>query len=139
MILKSNLKSIYYFITIFLGIFFISFLLLKDPYDSQLNEKQYFDSPVVKNVNLVFYKKGCPYCKDGKKEVVKYISKSKAISYVVNVDSIEGKKLVLKYDVKYAPTIVYIRGNKVSSFLYADDKNGKIYVEKEKIKEAFEK
>lgn len=127
------ISLLFFLITI---VFFVGFIL-KDPYRDFKNEQKFKTLNINNDVNLVFYKKACPYCKAGKSEIVKNIKSSKVNSYVINVDTKDGEDLAHKYNVQYAPTIVSIRGSKVSSFLYADDEDGKIVVRKNKIKEAF--
>ncbi|MGT2722332.1 thioredoxin family protein [Streptococcus porcinus] len=106
-------------------------------YDGRLNENVYYNTKIDENVNLVFYKEDCPYCKIGKREVNKQVLKSKVVTYFIDADKKEGIKIAKKYHVKYAPTLVIIRNNDYKSFLYAHDKNNKVVVEKKKIKEAF--
>lgn len=105
--------------------------------NSQLTQKQYYETVVKQTVNLVFYKRSCPYCKIAKKEIVTQAKDSPIVTYYVDIDTKEGKKLVQQYHVKSAPTIVLIRKGHVQSFLYARDRGNKVVVEKEKIKEVF--
>ncbi|HEP2707683.1 TPA: thioredoxin family protein [Streptococcus pyogenes] len=105
--------------------------------DGRLTQKQYYETVVNQMVNLVFYKKSCPYCKVAKKEIATQAKDSQVITYYVDTSTGEGQKLVKKYHVKYAPTIVSIRKGNIQSFLYARDRGNNIIVEKEKIKEVF--
>ncbi|HGA3161250.1 TPA: thioredoxin family protein [Streptococcus agalactiae] len=106
-------------------------------FDKRLNENVYYNTKIDENVNLVFYKEDCPYCKIGKREVNKQVLKSKVVTYFIDADKKEGIEIAKKYHVKYAPTLVIIRNNDYKSFLYAHDKNNKVVVEKKKIKEVF--
>lgn len=105
--------------------------------DGRLTQKQYYETVVNQTVNLVFYKKSCPYCKVAKKEIATQAKDSQVITYYIDTSTGEGQKLVKKYHVKYAPTIVSIRKGNIQSFLYARDRGNNIIVEKEKIKEVF--
>lgn len=136
-----NVKRKYYGICLSILILILGFLFyfMFSGDAGHLNENDYYNIKNRSNVNLVFYKKACPYCKAGKSEIVKNIKSSKVNSYVINADKKEGLEIAKKYHVKYAPTMVVIRDNDYKSFLYAHDKGKKIVVEKRKIKEAFEK
>ncbi|MEE3743287.1 thioredoxin family protein [Streptococcus dysgalactiae] len=105
--------------------------------DGQLTQKQYYETVVKRTVNLVFYKKSCPYCRVAKKEIITEAKDSHITTYYVDANTKEGQKLVQAYHVKYAPTIVSIRKGHIQSFLYARDRGNNITVEKEKIKEVF--
>lgn len=107
--------------------------------DGLLTEKEYYNTKINENVNLVFFKKGCPYCKAGKSEVINQAMKSKIVTYFIDIETKQGINIAKKYDVKYAPTIVAIRNNDYSSFLYAHDKGKEIVVEKKKIESVFKK
>ncbi|MGX9845715.1 thioredoxin domain-containing protein [Streptococcus iniae] len=107
--------------------------------DGRLTEKEYYNTKINDKVNLVFYKNGCPYCQAGKSELLKQVKNSKIDTYFIDAETKQGINIAKKYHVKYAPTIVVIRDNDYSSFLYAHDKGKKIVVEKQKIKEAFKK
>lgn len=90
-------------------------------------------------VNYIFYKKNCRYCKLGQREIFKRINTSEIESYIIDIDSPIGKKMVKKYHVRYAPTFVKVRESNVTSFLYAFDKNNEIVIDIEKIRKAFSK
>lgn len=107
--------------------------------DGILTEKEYYNTKINENVNLVFFKKGCSYCKAGKSEVTNQLVNSKILTYYIDAETKQGVSIAKKYHVKYAPTIVVIRKNNYRSFLYAHGKGEKIVVEKSKIKEAFKK
>lgn len=49
--------------------------VVKD-YNKHLTGQVYVDAAVNQNVNLVFYRNGCPYCKAGKKAVIAVAEKS---------------------------------------------------------------
>ncbi|MDT2732545.1 thioredoxin [Streptococcus parauberis] len=107
-------------------------------YFEQYEVKKYRNSELPK-VNYIFYKLDCTYCEAGKREIFKRIGTSKIETYLIDVDSSIGKKMVKKYNVRYAPTFVKVRKRDVTSFLYAFDKNNKIVVDIVKIRKAFSK
>lgn len=107
-------------------------------YDTHLAGKQVLD---VSNgrYNIVFYKRGCPYCHHAKKAVIKASQHSKVTSFFVDVDSSEGKSLIDKYEVKKASSIVKISGGQPEVMIYAKDgKSGKIITDYKVITESFE-
>ncbi|HHK2028080.1 TPA: thioredoxin, partial [Streptococcus pyogenes] len=65
--------------------------------DGRLTQKQYYETVVNQTVNLVFYKKSCPYCKVAKKEIATQAKDSQVITYYVDTSTGEGQKLVKKY------------------------------------------
>lgn len=136
-----NVKRKYYGICLSILILILGFLFyfMFSGDAGHLNENDYYNIKNRSNVNLVFYKKACPYCKAGKSEITNQAMKSKIVTYFIDADKKEGLEIAKKYHVKYAPTMVVIRNNDYKSFLYAHDKGKKIVVEKRKIKEAFEK
>lgn len=106
-------------------------------YDSHLTEIVYVDTVENQNVNLVFYKEGCPYCKAGKEVVVKAAKSSHFPTFYINVDTQGGQVLVDKYQVDSAATIVQIRDGKAKLFDYAaEDREGNIKADKTAIQEA---
>lgn len=108
------------------------------PYDSHLTQKQYNDVVLEQNVQLVFYKKTCPYCRAAKNAVIKAASESDYPTFYINIQTKEGQKLVHQYDVKKAATIVSIRKGVTTSYLYAKkDNKGDFIANKQTIKEAF--
>ncbi|WP_069986521.1 thioredoxin [Streptococcus agalactiae] len=110
--------------------------VVKD-YNKHLTEQVYVDAAVNQNVNLVFYRNGCPYCKAGKKAVINSAEKSSYPTFYIDVESEDGQILIEKYHVDKAATLVTIRDGKFELFLYATkDKAGKIRADKKAIKEA---
>lgn len=109
----------------------------KHDYPNSLTEKEYVNTVIKKDMNLVFYKRTCPYCKAGKKAVIFEAKESAITSYFVDVETKEGKRLVKKYGVKYAPSIVAIRSGKSKVYLYAGDKDGKKVVYQDVIDTVF--
>ena len=108
------------------------------PYDSHLTQKQYNDVVLKQNVQLVFYKKTCPYCRAAKNAVIKAASKSDYPTFYINIQTKEGQKLVHQYDVNKAATVVSIRKGVIKSYLYAKKNNkGDFTANKQAIKEAF--
>ncbi len=136
-----NVKRKYYGICLSILILILGFLFyfMFSGDAGHLNENDYYNIKNRSNVNLIFYKSECPYCKVGKSEVLKQVKNTKFDTFFINADKKEGLEIAKKYHVKYAPTMVVIRDNDYKSFLYAHDKGKKIVVEKRKIKEAFEK
>lgn len=129
-------------ICLLLYLLFVLFLSLKSIeqylYFEQYEVKKYRNSELPK-VNYIFYKLDCTYCEAGKRETFKIIETSKIETYLIDIDSPIGKKMVKKYHVRYAPTFVKVRESNVTSFLYAFDKNNEIVINIEKIRKAFSK
>lgn len=106
-------------------------------YDTHLTQKQYVDTVKSQNVNLVFYKVGCPYCQAGKSSVVSEAKKSSYTTFYINVDTTDGQKLVSQYQVEKAATIVTIREGEFHSFIYAKDSGKNIVADDKTINKAF--
>ncbi|NJJ27008.1 thioredoxin [Streptococcus anginosus] len=107
-------------------------------YDSHLTQKQYNDVVLEQNVQLVFYKKTCPYCRAGKNTVIEIANKSSYPTFYINIQTKEGEKLVHQYGIKKAATVVSIRKGSRKSYLYAKkDNKGHFIANKQEIKEAF--
>lgn len=120
-----------------IGLKTVSQEYLFQDYNKDLTEREYTAAVVDQNVNLVFYKVGCPYCEAGKKAVLSAAEKSVYPTFYVNVESEEGQLLVKKYQVKKAATIVTLRGGKSRLSLYATkDKKDKIRTDENAIREA---
>lgn len=108
-------------------------------YDKHLTEQVYVATVVNRNANLVFYKKGCPYCEKGKTSVIDAAKKSVYPTFYIDVESESGQVLVKKYQVEKAATIVTLRDGKPQLYLYAaKDKQGKITANEKTIKEALD-
>lgn len=106
-------------------------------YDKHLTEQVYVDAMINQDVNLVFYRRGCPYCEAGKKATINASEKSSYPTFYIDVESESGQVLVKKYQVKKAATIVTLRDGKLQLYLYAaKDREGKIKADKIAIKEA---
>ena len=75
---------------------------------------------------FIFFKKGCPYCRSAKNDVLKESKKAMMPVYFVDTDSEVGKKLVSDFKIKYASTISVVSNKKVTNYPYADKINGKI-------------
>lgn len=99
-------------------------------YDTHLAAKQALDVS-KKYYNLVFYKRSCPMCRFGKQDVIKAGEKSSLTTFYVDVESEEGEKLVEKYSIKEAPSVVYVRGDMIEKYLYVTEKAGSYQVNKE--------
>lgn len=105
-------------------------------YDRHLTEQVYVDAAVNQDVNLVFYKKGCPYCEAGKKAVILEAEKSASPTFYIDVESEAGQVLVKKYQIQKAATLVTLRDGKPQLYLYATkDRKGNIKADKTAIKE----
>lgn len=63
--------------------------VVKD-YNRHLTEQVYVDAAVNQNVNLVFYKRGCPYCEVGKKAVINAAGKNQFPTFYIDVESEDG-------------------------------------------------
>ncbi|MHA2632653.1 thioredoxin [Streptococcus agalactiae] len=108
-------------------------------YDKHLTEQVYVATVVNRNANLIFYKKGCPYCEKGKTSVIDAAKKSVYPTFYIDVESESGQVLVKKYQVEKAATIVTLRDGKPQLYLYsAKDKQGKITADVKTIKEALD-
>lgn len=106
-------------------------------YDPHLTQKEYQNTVLDQNVNLVFYKKDCPYCQVGKSVVVDAANKGSYPTFYIDTQTEEGQKLVEKYQVEKAATIVKIRKGKIKKYLYASrDSVEKIVADEKGIQEA---
>lgn len=106
-------------------------------YDKHLTEQVYVDAAVNQNVNLVFYKKGCPYCEKGKIAVIDAAEKSPYPTFYIDVESEAGQVLVKKYQIEHAASIIKIRDGKSTLYQYAiKKKTGQIEADQVTIKEA---
>lgn len=111
--------------------------VVKD-YNRHLTEQVYVDAAVNQNVNLVFYKRGCPYCEAGKKAVINAAGKNQFPTFYIDVESEDGQDLVKKYQVEKAATIVQIRGGRSKRVTYAvKDRYGHYQPKRQVIKEVF--
>lgn len=113
-------------------------------FDYVLNRSQkqeihtvYNDSDLEQDINIVFYKKGCPYCEAGIGTVKKEAKHSNVTTLFVDVESLDGKKLASRFDVVKASTIVTVRNGSIMLDYYAYDKDGDVYVNKDYIKKVF--
>lgn len=106
-------------------------------YHSDLTAKVYNDT-VNENINIVFYKKGCPYCEAGMSKIKSEAKQSDMTTFYVDVDSTDGQSMAARFDVVKAATIVKIRDGAITLDYYAyDDKNGDIVVNDKYIEEVF--
>ena len=106
-------------------------------YDPHLTQKEYQNTVLDQNVNLVFYKKDCPYGQVGKSVVVEAANKGSYPTFYIDTQTEEGQKLVEKYQVEKAATIIKIRKGKIKKYLYASrDSDEKIVADEKGIQEA---
>ena len=106
-------------------------------YDPHLTQKEYQNTVLDQNVNLVFYRKDCPYCKVGKSVVVDAANKGSYPTFYIDIQTEEGQKLVEKYQVEKVATIIKIRKGKIKKYLYASrDSEEKIVADEKAIQEA---
>ena len=106
-------------------------------YDSHLTQKEYQNTVLDQNVNLVFYRKDCPYCQVGKSVVVDAANKGSYPTFYIDIQTEEGQKLVEKYQVEKAATIIKIRKGKIKKYLYASrDSEEKLVADEKAIQEA---
>lgn len=88
-----------------------------------------------KDYNLVFYKKGCPYCKGA---VDSSLREGGAETLFVDTEGKAGRELVKKYHVRYAATVVKVRNKKeVKKMVYAEKVAGKYRAKEEVVDEVF--
>ncbi|HGD0525573.1 TPA: thioredoxin [Streptococcus agalactiae] len=112
--------------------------VVKD-YNKHLTEQVYVDATVDQNVNLVFYRKACPYCTVGKKAVINAAEKNSYPTFYIDVESETGQKLVKQYHIEKAATLLTLRDGKSDIYHYAaKDKQGKITADEKSIKEALD-
>lgn len=112
-------------------------LFYKQEPETLLDQKLFSQIVVNQNINLVFYKNDCPYCKAAEKDVFSSSKKNSFPTFFIDLDTEEGQILKMKYGVKYASTIVSIRTGSVELFLYAKKEDGKFVPDKLKIEQAF--
>ena len=106
-------------------------------YDPHLTQNEYQNTVLDQNVNLVFYKKNCPYCQVGKSVVEDAANKGSYPTFYIDTQTEEGQKLVEKYQVEKAATIIKIRKGKIKKYLYASrDSEEKIVADEKVIQEA---
>lgn len=106
-------------------------------YDPHLTQKEYQNTVLDQNVNLVFYKKDCPYCQVGKSVVVDAANNGSYPTFYIDTQTEEGQKLVEKYQVEKAATIIKIRKGKIKKYLYASrDSEERIVADEKAIQEA---
>ena len=116
----------------------IAYLQYSGSYHSDLTAKVYNDT-TNNNVNIVFYKEGCPYCQAGMSKIKNEAKNSNVTTFYVDGSTTEGKTLAKRLGVTKAATIVKIRNGDISSGYYAyDDKEGNITADESYIKEVFE-
>lgn len=107
-------------------------------YHSELTAKVYNDT-VNENINIVFYKKGCPYCEAGMSKIKSEAKQSDVTTFYVDVESEDGQTLTSRFDVEKASAIVKVRDGKSTLDYYAyDDNNGDIAVNDKYIEEVFD-
>lgn len=107
-------------------------------YDRHLTADVYVDTAIDQNVNLVFYKTGCPYCQAGKQAVVTAAKESAYPTFYIDVESDKGQQLVKQYQVEKAATIITLRDGESQLYLYAKKTQaGKITANTKNIEEAF--
>ena len=106
-------------------------------YDPHLTQKEYQNTVLDQNVNLVFYRKDCPYCQVGKSVVVDAANKGSYPTFYIDIQTEEGQTLVGKYQVEKAATVIKIRKGKIKKYLYASrDSEEKIVADEKAIQEA---
>lgn len=133
-------KKVIIVLTIALGLLVpakIGYDYYSNDYHSELTAKVYNDT-VNENINIVFYKKGCPYCEAGMSKIKSEAKDSDVTTFYVDVESEDGQVLTSRFDVEKAPAIVMIRNGKSTLDYYAyDGSNGDITVNEDYIEEVF--
>lgn len=139
---KLNRKKVILVLAMALGVLVpvkIGYDYYSSDYHSDLTAKAYNDT-VNEDVNIVFYKKGCPYCEAGMRKIKHEAKQSNVTTFFVNVDTTDGQALTSRFDVVKAPTIVTIRDGAITLDYYAYyDKNGELVVNDIYIKKVFKK
>lgn len=116
----------------------VSYLRLDHNYADQLTQDDYSNVIVSKNYNIICYKKGCPFCESSQATISKAKKKSPITSFFVDVDSKSGQKVVKKYSIEKAYSIIVVRDNFAKVYRYAlKDANGHIGPNQVIIKEVF--
>ena len=87
--------------------------------------------------NLVFWKKGCPYCEAGLKAVKDKDKDTKIETMYIDTQSKLGKELTAIYGIKRASTIVKVRNDRSTLLEYATKINNKIVSDDSNIEKAF--
>lgn len=105
-----------------------------------LDAKDYFLLTIEqrKNVNIVFYKDGCPYCEAAKEPLREESKESEVPTFFVNIETKEGQELKKSFGVKYAATLVVIRDGKQQELIYAEKKNGQYQAKIAQIRQLLE-
>lgn len=107
-------------------------------YDSHLSAAVYKKTVIDQNVNLVFYKPGCPYCKAGKLAVIKAAEDNPFPTFYIDMTSKDGSRLVKQYGVTKPATIIKIRGGNYRFYTYATKtKSGRRVADEKAIRRAF--
>ncbi|MDT2482605.1 thioredoxin domain-containing protein [Enterococcus avium] len=137
---RATLKKMFLF-GIFLIIIFVTFFLYTNKGKTTINEQQlnqdiFLQAVVNENANLIFFKDDCPYCSAAEQTIVKTSYKSKYPAFFVDLDTPEGQALKVKYNVKYASTIVIIRKGKSRNELYSTKIQGKYSANRKTIEKA---
>lgn len=136
-----NRKKVILILLIALGLLVslkIGYDYYSSDYHSELTAKAYNDT-VNENINIVFYKKGCPYCEAGMSKIKSEAKQSDVTTFYVDVESEDGQVLTSRFDVEKAPAIVKVRDGKSTLDYYAyDDNNGDIAVNDKYIEEVFD-
>lgn len=107
--------------------------------EQQLNQEAFLKAVVNGNSNLIFFKDDCPYCKAAEQIVVTASHRSEFPTFFIDLNSPEGQALKVKYNVKYASTIVTIRNGKTRNELYSTKIKGKYIANTRIIKKALMK
>lgn len=137
---RATFKKMFLF-GIFLIIMFVTFFLYTNKGKTTINEQQlnqdiFLQAVVNENANLIFFKDDCPYCSAAEQTIVKTSYKSKYPAFFVDLDTPEGQALKVKYNVKYASTIVIIRKGKSRNELYSTKIQGKYSANRKTIEKA---
>lgn len=137
---RATIKKMFLF-GIFLISMFVTFFLYTNKGKTTINEQQlnqdiFLQAVVNENANLIFFKDDCPYCSAAEQTIVKTSNKSKYPAFFVDLDTPEGQALKVKYNVKYASTIVIIRKGKSRNELYSTKIQGKYSANRKTIEKA---
>lgn len=108
----------------------------QNDYDTHLTQEQLLAID-DDNMVIVFYKRSCPYCQAGKKDVIRAGKKSALPVFYVDVETNEGKILVSRYGIKHASTLMRLREGAVTYYSYAKKINSRIVSDRKMIDEAF--
>lgn len=89
---------------------------------------RYSDSMLESDINIVFYKNDNPYCESGLSKFKDAAKESDIPTLFIDVESQDGQKLLVRFDVVKVPTIVMVRNGAISLDYYAYNRENEIFI-----------